>query len=161
MRHVLLLAAPLVLAAACGGAHPCLPRPAGSPVPANDPAVAHVDGERTVGGEQCLFDQSWTPRTAPLRGVFVLVHGLRDHSTRYDAFARALAARGYVVYAEDLRGHGRSGGDRQFIDSLEIYVDDVLAEIARARHEHPGLPVFVFGHSMGGAVVARLAIEHP
>ena len=106
-----------------------------------------------------LLTRHWGPSTPP-RGVLVIVHGLKDYSARYAAMGERLAAAGYSVYAFDLRGHGRSDGARVYPDRWLDYVNDlrtVLHDVARAV---PGVPVFVFGHSMGGAI-ATLTAELP
>lgn len=92
-------------------------------------------------------------------GVVQINHGLAEHSARYLLFALALAARGFHVYAHDHRGHGyteaadaplgRFGGARQ---SADLVLRDVEAVHDRIRRDHPGLPVILFGHSMGGLI---------
>ena len=110
-----------------------------------------------------LFERTWRPETAPTAAVLI-IHGYAEHSGRYDWTARQLVTRGYAVFAFDLRGHGRSDGDRVFIRSMNEYLDDVeaalrrvAAETARVRDQAPGLPVFLLGHSMGGGVLALYA----
>ncbi|HVY61070.1 MAG TPA: lysophospholipase [Planctomycetota bacterium] len=91
--------------------------------------------------------------------ALVVVHGLKDHSSRYADLAKALVARGFAVHAFDLRGHGRSGGDRVWVDDFSQYLDDLDVFLARVRAAEPGRPIFLMGHSMGGAIVALYAIE--
>ncbi len=98
-----------------------------------------------------LFTRSWRP-IADARAVLIVVHGLRDHSARYDAFAEGLAQRGYAVYAFDQRGHGRSDGQGQMVDAFDDYVIDLASFVAEVRQREPGRPIFLFGHSMGGAI---------
>src|SRR5689334_6880342 len=69
------------------------------------PSLVAADGT-------CLRCLRWTP-DGEVRGVVVVVHGIRDHASRYDALAEALAARGFAVASHDLRGFGSSGGKRQ------------------------------------------------
>lgn len=99
-----------------------------------------------------LFARSWRPAAADAHAVLVVVHGLRDHSARYDTFAEALAQRGYAVYAFDLRGHGRSDGRGQMVDAFDDYVTDLASFVDDVREREPGRPVFLMGHSMGGAI---------
>ena len=98
------------------------------------------------------------PAAAP-RGAVVIVHGLKDHSSRYDGFARRVVAEGFAVHAFDLRGHGRSEGVRVAIDDFSEYLDDLAVELVRVRAREPGVPVFLMGHSMGGAIVTLFALE--
>jgi len=99
-----------------------------------------------------LFARSWRPASAEPHAVLVIVHGLRDHSARYGDFAEALAQRGYAVYAFDQRGHGRSDGRGQMVDSFDDYVIDLASFVADVRQREPGRPIYLFGHSMGGAI---------
>lgn len=101
------------------------------------------------------------------RGVVHINHGLAEHAARYAPFAAFLAARGFHVYAHDHRGHGRTTAPdappRQF--ARENGGAKVLADVA-AVHEligeqHPGLPLIVFGHSMGGLIVLNYIMLHP
>lgn len=154
---VLAVALAVVLAigstAACArldpGLRASLPQP-----PAGD-GVSHA--EVTLQGDDglALYARRWAG-SEPARGVLVVVHGLKDHSDRYATFAGALARAGYAVYALDLRGHGRSAGPRVTVDDFDHYVADVARLLAHAQAEHPGLPTFVFGHSMGGVIVTTL-----
>ena len=107
-----------------------------------------------------LLERAWLPATAP-RGVIILVHGYAEHSGRYEHVGEALAARGYAVHAFDLRGHGRSGGQRAIVRSFAEYVADLRIFLARVRVQHPRVPLFLFGHSMGGGIVTLAAIIDP
>ncbi len=99
------------------------------------------------------------PRRAA-RAVIVLVHGLGEHSGRYDHVVARLVREGYAVHAIDHRGHGRSDGPRAFIEDMDNAVADVDALVDRAVEAHPGVPVFMLGHSMGGLIALRYAIAH-
>jgi alpha-beta hydrolase superfamily lysophospholipase len=91
----------------------------------------------------------------PARGTIVIVHGLGEHVGRYAHVAAFFNARGWRVVGYDHRGHGRSDGGRGRLAS----VDDLLVDLARAidavRAEHPGGPLVLLGHSLGGLVAAR------
>lgn len=104
-----------------------------------------------------LYQQCWLP-DGPARAVVVMVHGVNEHSGRYARLAGELNQRGYAVYTMDLRGHGRSGGDRVLIRSFDDHLDDVETLLERVAAREPGKPLFLFGHSMGGAIVTLLAI---
>ncbi len=104
--------------------------------------------------------------TAP-RGTLLLCHGLAEHSRRYEGFAGALSASGYHVYAHDHRGHGETTaadaalGSFARKDGSAKVVADVMAMRDFAAGKHPGLPIILFGHSMGGLIALNVATEHP
>ncbi|TSC23550.1 lysophospholipase [Corallococcus sp. Z5C101001] len=141
--------AALVLLQGCAAATACRTRPATSP-----------GFERTASDGMCLSSVRWEPAQPPVRGVVVLIHGLRDYSDRYGRLAEALQLQGFAVVAQDHRGHGHSGGDRQRIESMQQLVDDVDGVVQDARARHPGVPVVVFGHSMGGLIATHYALQH-
>lgn len=89
--------------------------------------------------------------------VVLLAHGYGEHAGRYDHVAAALLAAGATVHAVDHVGHGKSEGDRVVVADFERVVDDLHAVDGRARAQHPGLPVVLIGHSMGGLIAARYA----
>lgn len=107
----------------------------------------------------CLQSFAWKPE-GEARAVVLIVHGIRDHAQRYDALGRALAAKGIAAYASDLRGHGHSGGQRQRLDSIEQVIGDIDRLAKKARAEHPGKKVFVYGHSLGGLMATSYVLEH-
>ena len=151
----------LLCALAAGCAHEIDPGVrATTPAP---PSVANADfGSETFtgAGGVSLYGRWWKPRGA-VRGVLVVQHGLNDHGDRYAHLAETLVARGYAVYAMDLRGHGRSAGPRVEVERFRDYLDDEAAWISRIRDKEPGTPIFVFGHSMGGLIMTIYAEEHP
>ncbi len=105
-----------------------------------------------------LHHRRWLTAGEP-KAVLVLVHGLSEHSGRYDDLGRRLSQAGCAVRALDLRGHGLSGGDRAFVRSFTIHMDDVADFLHLVRGDHPNTPLFLFGQSMGGLIVALLAAE--
>src|SRR5436853_2168039 len=122
------------------------------------PAGSSTEVVTAPDGTQ-LLARHWAPTEAP-KAVVVIMHGLKDHSARYAAFATRLTGAGYSVYAFDLRGHGRSSGKRVAPGRWWNYVDDLDRFIATIETREPGRPIFVFGHSMGGAIATAAAIQH-
>lgn len=103
-----------------------------------------------------LPTRAWLPDDpAAERAALVLVHGLGEHVGRYGALAARLAAEGYAVHGYDQRGHGRAEGPRAQVDRFDQLVDDLGDVAARVRAAHPGRPLVVFGHSLGGVVALR------
>lgn len=100
------------------------------------------------------------------RAVVILVHGMAEHIERYDAFASRLARAGYVVYGHNQRGHKgtiQSKEDYGYMhdkDNFRILVADLYEMAEHVQKEHPALPVFIFGHSMGSFVTQRFVQLH-
>lgn len=128
--------------------------------PPNVPGVVHSE-ERVDGkGGVKILRQSWTPPSGTsVRGSLVIVHGLRDYGDRYAELANHLAKRGFAVHTLDLRGHGDSEGDREWVDDFDDYVADVDALLREAEWKNKGKPLFLLGHSMGGAIALRIVIK--
>ena len=118
-------------------------------------------GEETVATTDGLnlFVRSWRPTASP-RAVIVLCHGFNSHSGYYVWAGEQLAARGYVAYALDLRGRGRSDGERFYVDSIADYVNDVANVVGLAKSRHPGVATFLLGHSAGGVTSCLYTLEH-
>lgn len=91
------------------------------------------------------------------RYVALIAHGIAEHALRYDHVAAALTGDGAVVYAPDHYGHGLSAGERGLVEDIEAYVDDLHLVADRARADHPGLPLVLIGHSLGGIIATRYA----
>ncbi|WP_030680406.1 alpha/beta hydrolase [Streptomyces cellulosae] len=91
------------------------------------------------------------------RYVALLVHGYGEHIGRYEELAAVLVGHGAAVFGPDHAGHGRSAGERVLIEDFEDVVTDVHTVAALARAAHPGVPVVMVGHSMGGLIAARYA----
>lgn len=106
-----------------------------------------------------MFAQSWEPEENP-RGVVSLVHGLGEHSGRYAHLGKVFSDAGFALFAFDLRGHGKSGGQRGHFPSFEALMDDIHRHIQQSDEKYPGLPVFLYGHSLGGLLVLNYATFH-
>jgi acylglycerol lipase len=106
-----------------------------------------------------IFFRSWRPQRA-VRGVVTIVPGFNSHSGYYAWAAEALVAKGLAVYALDLRGRGRSDGERFFVDSFDDYVADVATFVALAKSREPDVPTLLLGHSAGGVISCLYALAH-
>jgi len=110
-------------------------------------------------GSSQLYQQTWLPDTDP-RAVVLLIHGLGEHSSRYTHVAEHLTQRGFAVFTLDHYGHGKSDGHAGFVARFSVYLDGVAALLEKARSEHPGQPLFLVGHSMGGLIAATFLLDH-
>ena len=116
------------------------------------------DRIESTGGVRILV-RSWHPDSAP-RGVVVIVPGFNAYGGRYEWVAEQFTADGLAVYAIDLRGRGKSDGERFYINKFDDYVWDVAAAVGLVRSRDPGLPIFLLGHSAGGVVACFYALAH-
>jgi alpha-beta hydrolase superfamily lysophospholipase len=118
----------------------------------------------SAADDQQIFCHRW-PIPVP-RAIVQLVHGGAEHAGRYSALARALNDQGYCVYAEDHRGHGRTGllngklGDMGEVNAFERVCEDVLDLGERAQVENPGIPLIILGHSLGSLITQRILLQH-
>jgi acylglycerol lipase len=106
-----------------------------------------------------IFTRHWEPAGSP-KASLVLCHGVNSHGGQYIRAAEAFAARGFAVTALDLRGRGKSEGERFYIDSIDDYVSDLSRTIDMARSLHPDLPLYILGHSAGGVTSVTYALDH-
>jgi alpha-beta hydrolase superfamily lysophospholipase len=120
--------------------------------------MKHRETKTPGSAELDLYAQCWLPEYEP-RAVVVISHGLGEHSARYGHVASRLVDQGYAVYALDHRGHGRSPGPRANIERFSYLVTDLSTFTGRSARQHPGRPVFLVGHSMGGAIATATAVK--
>lgn len=125
-----------------------------------------MDGKAGAESKAPVLDPtpviSWVKSDKDLKGVLVCVHGLGLHKESYQAFGEKMAELGYAVYSMDVRGFGefqQMPGERKC--DFEKCLADVCEGLKVARAMHPGLPVFILGESMGGAIAMRVTEEHP
>lgn len=122
--------------------------------------MTHATEERFTGaGGLNIAFRSWRPAGTP-RAVVVIVPGFNSHSGYYGWVAEQFVADGLAVYAVDLRGRGKSDGERFYVDRFADYVSDVDGLVRLAKSREPGLPVFLLGHSAGGVVSCIYTLEH-
>jgi alpha-beta hydrolase superfamily lysophospholipase len=93
--------------------------------------------------------------------VLVNIHGLGDHSGLYPTLVEHFRNRGIIVHAMDLRGNGRSEGQRAYVERWEEFRGDLRRFVELVRQEEVGQPVFLLGNSLGGLIVLDYALHHP
>lgn len=105
----------------------------------------------------------WDPPAAPV-GIVQLTHGMGEHVLRYEELAQVLTGRNLVVYGQDHRGHGASADPAALGDlgpgGWPALVADIGLLTARAKADHPGLPLILLGHSMGSFAVQQYLLDH-
>ena len=114
-------------------------------------------GSKAAGAQ--LYWQTWLP-SGPVKAAVLLVHGYAEHLGRYDHVAASLTAQGLAVYALDHWGHGQSDGTPGFVPAFSVFTDGLEALLAMAEAEHPGVPLVLLGHSMGGLIAATHLVTH-
>lgn len=107
-----------------------------------------------------LFYKIWTPQTSP-KAVVTLVHGVGEYIDRHHHLIEALIGSGYAAAGFDLRGHGRSEGQRGHIRAWEEYRQDLRLFLDRVRARFADLPLFIYGHSLGSLIVLDFILHHP
>ena len=98
-----------------------------------------------------IYYQCWLPSDES-KAVLLVAHGFAEHGGRYSRMADYFVSRGYAVYAPDHRGHGRSDGERVYVEQFSDYVDDLKTFFDIVRSENPGKKIFLAGHSMGSVI---------
>jgi acylglycerol lipase len=104
--------------------------------------------------------RGWEPDNNNFKAVVALVHGLGEHVGRYAHVAQTFTDAGYVLIGFDLRGHGTSGGTRGHIPSLETVMQDIRAFFEFIGKRYPGIPHFLYGHSLGGLLSLTYALQY-
>jgi alpha-beta hydrolase superfamily lysophospholipase len=108
-----------------------------------------------------LFGRAWISPASQQKGIVYLVHGLGEHSGRYDHVGKALTNAGYHLASFDLRGHGLSEGPRGHTPGLSYLMDDVrLFMVESSKHLGNSLPKFIYGHSLGGSLVLNFGLQN-
>ena len=106
-----------------------------------------------------IFTRHWEPEGRP-KASLVICHGVNSHGGQYIGAGEEFASRGFAVTALDLRGGGKSDGERFYIESIDEYVSDLSLAIEQARARHPDLPLYLLGHSAGGVTSTTYALDY-
>lgn len=120
--------------------------------------VQHQDGMFTAADGLSLYYQSWLP-TSTVKATIVLVHGLGGHSGLFQNVVKALISEGYALYGYDLRGHGRSPGQRGHINRWVDYRHDLACFMVMVQAQHPTVPCFLLSHSLGSIIALDYALN--
>ena len=122
--------------------------------------MEHREGTFQGIGNLDLYWQSWRPEITP-RATLAIIHGFGEHSGRYANVVSHFIPKGYAIYGFDLRGHGRSPGQRGHIHSWDEYRKDVKSFLHLVIKHEPNLPVFLWGHSMGALIALDYLLHDP
>ena len=104
------------------------------------------------------FCISW--QAANPKACICLIHGQGEHTERYHHVGNFFAQNQLSVFAIDLVGHGKSEGARGHINEINDYLENVSLLVTEVKARHPKLPIIVYGHSMGGNIVANYSLSN-
>ncbi|RPI58114.1 MAG: alpha/beta hydrolase, partial [Chloroflexi bacterium] len=122
--------------------------------------MEHFEGTfRGEGGIE-LYYQGWRPEGTP-RATLAIVPGFGEHGGRYANVVNWFVPRGYAALAFDVRGNGRSPGQRGFVGSFQDYRGDLRAFLQVVRAREPEGRLFLLGHSQGGLMVLDYVLHDP
>jgi len=124
-----------------------------------DPVRSETGTFGNCVGEDSYY-RIWRP-DGPSRAGLLLVHGLGEHSGRYEHVAEYLTQKGVTVYALDQLGHGKSGGQTGWIEHFSHFLDDLETFDRLVRRDNGDRPLVLLGHSMGGLIVTAYLLEKP
>jgi alpha-beta hydrolase superfamily lysophospholipase len=124
-----------------------------------DCCMEHLEGIFTGARNTRIFYQAYLPEDQ-VRASIIIVHGLGEHSGRYENVVNYLAPLGYALYSFDLIGHGKSEGERAFIEQYEDFTDTLTLYKNKVRGWQVDKPLFLMGHSMGGLIACEYLIDH-
>ena len=115
-----------------------------------------------------IFSYKWSPDDGiKIAGAVQIAHGMAEHAARYERFAAFLTSNGFVVYANDHRGHNKTAGSLEntgfFADKngWALVVEDMHILTGKIKEQNPGLPIFLFGHSMGSFLSRNYIYTYP
>lgn len=109
-------------------------------------------------GDLELYYQSWHPEEQP-KAALVVIHGVAEHSNRYHNLVSGLVPHNIALYSFDQRGHGKSPGERGFIESWSEYRADFGRFLALVHQLEPEIPLFAYGHSQGALEILDYLLE--
>lgn len=122
--------------------------------------MKHLETEYTTHDGIKLYLQAWLPEDP--KAAVLIVHGLGEHSGRYEHFAKKLVAHQISVFTFDGRGHGKSSSPSPtaYFNNYEDYLKDIDALFGKVKGYAGNVPAFIFGHSMGGGLVTSYVVNY-
>jgi len=121
--------------------------------------MKHVEGKFKGYKNFNLYYQCWLPSNEP-KAVLLVAHGLAEHSGRYINIVNHFVPKGYAVYGFDQRGHGKSQGQRGYVERFSHFVSDLKTFSGIIRSKHRDAKIFIVGHSVGGTIATAYAVHY-
>jgi acylglycerol lipase len=122
-------------------------------------AMGHVEGYFEGVRKVEIYYQGWLPET-DVKAVLLVVHGLGEHCGRYMNVVNYFVPLGYAVYGLDHVGHGKSGGEREYVESFDDFTDTLAIFYQMIVEWLPDEVIFLVGHSMGGTIATYYLLDH-
>ncbi len=121
--------------------------------------MKHVEGKFKGFKNLDLYYQCWLPSNEP-KAVLLVAHGLAEHSGRYINIVNHFVPKGYAVYGFDQRGHGKSQGQRGYVERFSHFVSDFKTFSDIIHSKHHDAKIFIVGHSVGGTIATAYAVHY-
>jgi acylglycerol lipase len=121
--------------------------------------MEHIEGTFKGVRNLGIYYQGWLPE-GEVRAVVLIVHGLGEHSGRYANVVDCLVPAGYALYGLDHVGHGKSEGDREYVERFEDYIEPLTTYYDMVKAWQPDKPMFLLGHSLGGLIAPLYLLDH-
>jgi len=121
--------------------------------------MKHVEGKFKGYKNLNLYYQCWLPSNE-LKAVLLVAHGLAEHSGRYINMVNHFVPKGYAVYGFDQRGHGKSQGQRGYVERFSHFVSDLKTFSGIVHSKHRDAKIFIVGHSVGGTIATVHAVHY-
>jgi len=106
-----------------------------------------------------IYYRQWIP-TTETKAILFVVHGIAEHSGRYQTLVDYFVAKGYQVETLDHEGHGKSEGHPLYVADFEDYLDPIKQRIDSLQQTFPQLPIYMVGHSMGGLISSHFFLQY-
>lgn len=119
----------------------------------------HIEGNFAGVRNTNIYYQGWLPEKEVV-AVLLVVHGLGEHSGRYMNVVNHFVPLGYAVYGLDHIGHGKSAGEREFVETFADYSDTLTIFYDMVAEWQVGKPIYILGHSMGGLIASYYLLDH-
>jgi alpha-beta hydrolase superfamily lysophospholipase len=119
----------------------------------------HTEGTFKGIRDANIYYQAWLP-DGRVKAVLLVVHGAAEHSGRYMNIVNHFIPLGYGVYSLDHFGHGRSDGQRVYVESFDDYIEPLNTFYTMIRRWQPDKPIFILGHSLGGLIETYYLLDH-
>jgi acylglycerol lipase len=122
--------------------------------------MKHIEGNFKGVRAVNIYYQGWLP-DAGIKASLLIAHGLGEHSGRYMNVVNHFTPLGYAIYGLDHIGHGKSDGGREVVERFEDFTDNLTIYYNLVKVWHPGKPIFLLGHSLGGLIATTYLLDHP